>query len=135
MSQPIIHNLDERNNPPEFLKIGGIQMDISFIPCGVAIPLLNAYDAWIEHVKNSGGEDGIKNDLNKAHENAMLMAKTLSVFTKFYDNRLDEDWVLKNITMQSLGFAIIKLVNIIVGKNSESSSSESKKKEESDGNE
>ena len=120
MNKPIIHNLDEKQNPPEYIRLGGIDMDISFIPCGVAIPLTKAYDEWTEYINNSGGKDGIENNIDKAHDAAMLMAKTLAVLTKFYDEKLDEEWILKNVTLPNLGFAITKIIKIIIGSTTDS---------------
>lgn len=135
----IVHNLDEKQNPPEIIILGGVEMDISFIPCGVAIPLTQAYDEWTEHIKISGGKEGIENSTENAHKAAMLMAKVLSIFTKFHNESLDEEWILKHVSMQNLGFAITRIIRAISGnvtiQNKDVVEEDSKKKEQSNGNE
>ena len=142
-NKPIIHNLDEKQNPPEYIRLGGIDMDISFIPCGVAIPLTKAYEEWREHY-NKHGIDNIRKNNDIAQENNLLIAKTVSVFTTYADEKINEDWLLKNLSVENLGFVFKKIMGAISGistsntnKQSEQTEDivEDKKKELSDGNE
>lgn len=142
MPKPIIHNLDEKQNPPEMIILGGIEMDISFIPCGVAIPLTQAYEVWRDHFNKNSKDIAKNNDL--AQENTILLAKTVAVFTKFMDDKIDEYWLLKNLTPEKVGFIFRKIMNAISGNvenkdNSPESTksepvNENKKKEVFDGN-
>ncbi len=139
-NKPIIHNLDEKQNPPEYIRLGGIDMDISFIPCGVAIPLTKAYDEWIDFLNKAGGENEIRNNPDKAQESAELIVKVVATFTKFFDKQLNEDWLLKHTDMKNLGFAMTKIIqaisnNVKISNQDTQAVDESKKKEISSGNE
>ncbi len=118
-------------------------MDISFIPCGVAIPLTQAYEEWRKHF-NDNGKDVIKNNNAVAQENTVLLARTVAVFTTFISKELNEDYLLKNLPVEKLGFIFRKIMNAITGNIAEDKQQENnitqnitedKKKETFDGNE
>lgn len=133
LQKPIVYNLDEKVKPPEVIILGGVEMDISFIPCGVSIPLLKAYDEYVKHLTEHGSSI-IKNDLEKAKENADLVIKVVTIFTKFKDPKLHEEWILNNCDMKQIGFLMTKLINTIMSSIS-SNEDDNKKKENADGNE
>ena len=89
--EPIIHDLDE-NRDKEFIKLGGKELDISFVPCGVSIPLLEKYTEYLDSLKeskvvnkdgtvNKDAEAELNKNPNKAAKNLKIMVELISIFT------------------------------------------------------
>lgn len=135
MAEHIVHNLDEERRPKEVVVLGGVEMDISFIPVGIAIPISKAYKAWIDssmpiverilkdHPKIED-ETRIQNlinevmstDIEALEENNQLQLELVAEFTVYHDPKLDKDWLQHNVDNKVIGFMVGKLINTISDK-------------------
>lgn len=111
-----IYDLDAELPAQEFIKLGGYKINISFVPCGVAIPLATAYEKWVQKSIEDGGIKGLEKDYKVAHINALLQIKIVSIFTEYCHPELSEEWLLKNVPFKNITFLVKKLVSAIMGK-------------------
>ena len=111
--KPKVHDLDKRQDEPEYVILGGTEIDISFIPAGVSIPLLGLYDKWVKEIREQGGVEAIEKDPEKAMANAEIMADMIAMFTSYIDERLTKDWILRNLMIDKVMFLMQLLVKTI----------------------
>lgn len=102
MAKPIVHDLDVLRPEPEYLKLGGKEIDISFIPSGIALDIMGLRER-LEELTNTpekmkrietGGEEALKTfDIS-----AELCAK----ITESQHKELTKEWLLKNTSIIQL---------------------------------
>jgi translation initiation factor 2 alpha subunit (eIF-2alpha) len=108
----MIHNLDADIKEKEIVKLAGEEIDISFIPCGVSIPLLSKYDKWVSESKKEGVEK-IKNNVEIAQDNFKMQAEILSMFTSYTNPKLDYEWLLHNADLYQISSFMQLLIKSI----------------------
>ena len=100
--KPVIHDLDILRPAPEYVKLAGKEIDISFIPSGIAIDITNLEDRLHELVgtkeKMEEGEAGGKG-AEKAFD---LSAELCAVITSSQHKEMTKDWLLKNTNVWQL---------------------------------
>lgn len=106
MSKPIIHDLDNKQVEKEFVIIGGVKIDISFVPCGLTLVFLRAYDDYVKYCIDN--EANIKDNPIIAGEIAQKQIELVSVFTKYFDEKIDADYISKNLQLSQLQFLLSK---------------------------
>lgn len=84
----IIHNLDILRPPPAYIKLGGKEIDISFIPSGIAIDIIILKEK-LEKVKGDKESFGLAADL-------------CATITEIQHKEMTKDWLLKNTSMDQL---------------------------------
>jgi len=129
MVEPIIHDLDGGDEPREIVRLGGKDLDVSFIPAGLAIRVTRAYTAWLEHSMpiieavlkdNPDVEDELKlqemingivnNDDELLEENNRLQIKLVSVFLLYHDEQYTPAWIAENMDTRKVGFLVGKII-------------------------
>ena len=94
--KPIIHDLDVLRPAPEYVKLAGKEIDISFIPSGIAIDITTLQDemrkltdtpAKLKKIQEGGKETSTTFDIA-----AELCAK----ITSSQHKEMDKEWLLKN---------------------------------------
>ena len=100
----IIHDLDILRPPSEYVKLGGKEIDISFIPSGIAIDIIM-----------------LKEKLDKADESDEsfgLAADLCASITGIQHKEMDKEWLMKNTSMEQL-YAMMKFVFTAVNRSLE----------------
>ena len=93
-----VQDLDVLRPAPRMVRIGGKDVDVSFIPCGITFDIddimgkLRMFDR--KNVE-SGGET--------ARQAFLLSVKLCATFCAFKYPELDEDWFMSNVSPQQLG--------------------------------
>ena len=123
MNPNIVLNLDEERKP-EYIVLGGKEIDISFIPCGVSIPLMNKYDEYFKSLKsskvlnddgtvNENAEKELSKDTEKAANNLKIMIEMISMFTSYVDEEMNQEWIEKRLTIKQIPLFMSLLVKAI----------------------
>jgi len=98
----VIHDLDILRPKPEYVKLGGKEIDISFIPSGVALDIiklreeLEALTNTPEKLKNieSGGDVALRS--------FEISAELCASITRNQHPEMTKEWLLKNTDMFQL---------------------------------
>jgi len=121
---PIIHDLDEKDRQPEKIRICGREIDISFIPAGISIPMMNKYDEYYKILQSSKviNSDGTVNknaeielakSPDKTAENLNKMIDIISLFTAHKEPDMTKEWIEKNLSIQQVASFMSHLVKAI----------------------
>ena len=93
MDKAKIHDLDVLRPPQEFVRLGGNDIDISFIPSGVAIDVMSMQDQLT-------AIQGETDDISK--ERFALVAELCAKITENQYPKMDKAWLLKNTDVLQL---------------------------------
>ena len=93
MGKAKIHDLDVLRPPKEFVRLGGNDIDISFIPSGVAIDVMSMQD---ELASIQGETDAV------AKDRFGLVAELCAKITENQYPDMDKTWLLKNTDVLQL---------------------------------
>ena len=122
-------NLDSlRARNKEIVQFLGKKFDLSYIPCGVSIPILEAHNAQIQKelaLIEKKKEPDYKEVLNANIE-------LVSIFCSFYEKEFTKEYIAKNATSESLAIMYNKIVQAIVLSFPEDEKSESDEETESE---
>ena len=88
-----IHDLDILRPPQEVVRLGGKDIDISFIPSGVAIDVMSMQDQLAD---TTGNDD----ELSK--QRFELVAELCAKITENQHEHMDKIWLLKNTDILQL---------------------------------
>jgi hypothetical protein len=93
-----IIDLDVLRPEKKVVKIGGHEIDVSFIPCGITFEI----DAIMREINKLNRED--VGDGGESARNAFnLSVKLCSAFCAWAYPELDEEWFMANASPQQLG--------------------------------
>lgn len=96
-----IIDLDILRPEPQIIKIGGKEIDVSFIPCGITFEL----DAIVKELVLID-RDKVQEDRDEMEKAFNLGVRLCSTFCKIKYPEMDEDWFVKNTTSEQVtGFA------------------------------
>ena len=135
---PIVHDLDKDDRPPEKVIVAKKELDISFIPFAVSVPLLQKYQKYLEILKdnkvikedgtvNKNAETELSNKPDKASESLNLIAEIVAMFTTVKDPEMDIKWLGANLTLKKMSRLMMLIINTAT-KEFEKGDEESKKK-------
>ncbi len=100
--KPIIHDLDILRPKPEYVKLGGNDIDISFIPSGIALDIINMRG---ELEKLTGTPEKIKKierGGKEAGKTFEITAEICAKITAVQYEEMDKDWLLRHTNVQQL---------------------------------
>jgi len=95
-NKPIIHDLDVLRPAPEYVKLAGKEIDISFIPSGIAIDITNLQD---EMRKLTDSPEKLKKIQEGGEETARsfdIAAELCARITSSQHEEMTKEWLLKN---------------------------------------
>jgi len=84
----IIHDLDLLRPPAQYVRLGGNDIDISFVPSGIAIDIIILKEK-LDETKDDKDSFGVAADLCAA-------------ITQSQYEEMTKDWLLKNTTIDQL---------------------------------
>jgi len=108
--KPIIHDLDVLRPPPEYVRLGGKDVDISFIPSGIAIDIENIQAKMNELVGTPKKIKKIADGGKEAAQSFEIMAELCARITSNQHEEMTKEWLLKNTDV----FQIKKLIELVM---------------------
>lgn len=102
MSEPIIHDLDVLRPKPEFVRLGGMDVDVSFIPSGVAMDAMAMQQELVQLTGTPGKLKKIEEGGSEARRSFELAAELCSAITKAQHPEMDKDWLLVHTDVRQL---------------------------------
>ena len=115
MDKPIIHDLDILRPKPEYIKLGGKEIDISFIPSGIALEIMGLRGT-LENLTNTaekvaeieaGGEGALKS--------FEITAEICAKITATQHKEMTKEWLLKNTDVLQLKALIEYITQAMLG--------------------
>ena len=114
----IIHDIDILRTPPAFVKLGGKEIDISFIPSGIAIDIIQLKEKL--DISNKAGND---------KESFGYAADLCAAITSIQHEEMTKDWLMKKTSMDQL-YALMTYILSSVSKSIETVEDENVKGQE-----
>jgi len=94
MGDPIVHDLDVLRPSPEYVRLGGKDIDVSFIPSGIAMDIMGLQQ---ELVKLTGTPEKLKKvdaGGKEARRSFEIAAEVCAGITKSQHEEMDKEWLL-----------------------------------------
>ena len=94
MADPIVHDLDVLRPSPEYVRLGGKDIDVSFIPSGIAMDIMGLQQ---ELVKLTGTPEKLKKIDSGGKETRRsfeIAAEVCAGITKGQHEEMDKEWLL-----------------------------------------
>jgi len=92
-----VEDLDVLKPEPRMVRLGGKDIDVSFIPCGITFEI----DDLVSQLRNLD-ESAVQAGGEEARKAFSLSVKLCAVFCSFKHPELDEEWFLANASPQQL---------------------------------
>lgn len=83
------------------------EFELSYIPCGIAIPLIETHNAQIKK------EAAFKDKQPEPQEMVQVELKMVSLFCKFYEKEFTEEYIAKNATDKQLLAMYMQIIQAI----------------------
>ncbi len=100
--KPIIHDLDVLRPKPEFVKLGGYQIDISFIPSGIALEIMSLKSELTDLTDTPEKVAKIESGGIEAIKSFDITAEVCAKITETQHKEMTKEWLLKNTDMLQL---------------------------------
>lgn len=94
MGDPIIHDLDVLRPRPEYVRLGGKDIDISFIPSGVAIDIMSIQQELQKLTGTPEKMKKIKAGGAEAKRSFEIAAELCAAITQVQHPEMDKEWLL-----------------------------------------
>ncbi len=96
MSEPITHDLDVLRPPPEYVKLGGEKIDISFIPAGVAMDAMKLQEELNKLTNTPEKMKKVEAGGKAAERTFEIAAEICAAIISSQYPEMDKEWLLKN---------------------------------------
>ena len=116
---PIIHDLDILRPKPEYVRLGGKEIDISFIPSGVAMDIMALQEELRELTDSPEKLDALRAGGKEAQRSFEIGAELCAAITASQYPEMDKEWLLKHTDVFQIK-ALIEHVTKAVFKSLES---------------
>ena len=94
--KPIVHDLDVLRPPPEYVKLAGKEIDISFIPSGIAIDISTLQDEMRDLTDTPEKLKKIQKGGKETARSFDIAAELCAKITSSQHEEMDKEWLLKN---------------------------------------
>jgi len=98
-NNPIIHDLDILRPGPEYVKLAGKDIDISFIPSGIAIDITQLHDELLKMTDTPAKMKKIRSDSQEAAKAFELSTELCAKITSNQHEEMTKEWLMKNTTV------------------------------------
>lgn len=102
MAKPKIHDLDILRPEPEYVVLAGKEIDISFIPSGVAFEIMGLWQELEELSGTTEKLDEVRLGGEAAKKSFDLTAEICSRITQAQHKEMNKEWLLKNVDIRQL---------------------------------
>ena len=96
MGEPIIHDLDILRPRSVFVRLAGKEIDIGFIPSGIAIDVLQLHSELQGLTDSKEKLERIESGGVEARRSFEIAAELCAAITKAQHPEMDKDWLLRN---------------------------------------
>jgi len=127
--KPIIHDLDILRPAPEYVKLAGKEIDISFIPSGIAIDIENIQEKMNKLTDTPAKMKKIAGGGKEAAQSFDIAAELCAKITSSQHEEMDKEWLLKNTDIFQIK-ALMEYVISATTKSFESIEDEDSKKQQ-----
>jgi len=93
---PIVHDLDILRPKPEYVRLGGKDIDISFIPSGVAMDIMALQSELKELTDSPEKLDRVRSGGDEAKRSFEIAAELCAAITASQYPEMDKAWLLKH---------------------------------------
>ena len=115
MDKPIIHDLDVLRPKPEFVKLGGKEIDISFIPSGIALEIMGMQSELTGLTNTAEKVAEIKAGGDGALKSFEITAEICAKITEAQHKEMTKEWLLKNTDVLQLKALIEYITQAMLG--------------------
>ena len=126
---PIIHDLDILRPQPEFVRLAGKKIDISFIPSGIAIDITQLQSELAELTDTPEKMESIKTGGGDASKTFDIAATICAKITEAQHSEMTKEWLLKNTDVIQIK-ALMDHISRTVFKSLEASGDDELKKQQ-----
>ncbi len=109
MGDPIVHDLDVLRPKPEYVLLGGKQIDISFIPAGVAMDIMTLQQELQKLTDSPEKMKRVQSGGKAAQRSFEIAAELCASITSNQHSEMDKKWLLKNTDVLQIK-ALMELV-------------------------
>jgi hypothetical protein len=92
-----VEDLDVLRPEPRYVRMGGEEIDISYIPCGITFEV----DGLVRELSAIPPKNLLKNG-EETHKAFLLMVKLCAAFCSWKHPKLDEAWFLDKVDAKQL---------------------------------
>lgn len=110
---PVIQDLDVLRPTPEYVRLGGKDIDISFVPAGVAIDILGLQDQMTELAGSDEAVERLTKDRDASVRLFDLQAEYCAKLTSAQFPEMDKDWLLKHTSVRQLKILIARVTSAV----------------------
>jgi len=96
MSEPIVHDLDVLRPPKEFVRLGGKDIDVSFIPSGVAIDIMGMQQELNDLTNTPEKLKKVEAGGKEARRSFEIAAELCAAITQSQYPDMNKEWLLVN---------------------------------------
>ncbi len=129
MGEPIVHDLDVLRPKPEYVLLGGKQIDISFIPAGVAMDMMALQQELNKLVNTPEKLRKVAAGGKEAQRTFEIAADLCAAITSSQYPEMDKAWLLKNTDALQIK-ALVEYVTSAVSRSLEGAEDDEIKKPE-----
>ena len=115
MDKPIIHDLDVLRPKPEFVKLGGHDIDISFIPSGIALEIMALRSELVDLTDTPEKVAEIEDGGPATVKTFDLTAEICAKITEVQHKEMTKEWLLKNTDVVQLRALIEYITEAMLG--------------------
>ena len=102
MSESVIHDLDILRPKPEYVRLAEHDIDVSFIPSGVAMDIMAMQQKLIELVGTSDKAKKIEAGGDEARQTFEIAADLCASITESQFPEMNKEWLLRNTDVVQL---------------------------------
>lgn len=113
--KPIVYDLDILRPPPEYVKLAGKQIDISFIPSGIAIDFLTMQRKLSELADTDEKIKKLDNGEKESKGSWEIIAGLCAKITESQYPEMNKEWLLKNTNVDQLS-VLMERISIAIKK-------------------
>jgi len=110
---PAIQDLDVLRPPPEYVRLAGKDIDISFIPSGVAIDIMELQDSINDMVDTPAKMAKVREGGEVALRTFDLSAELCAKVTMCQFPEMDKAWLLKNTSVGQLKILVERVTRAV----------------------
>lgn len=96
MSEPIVHDLDVLRPQPEFVRLAGKDIDVSFIPAGVAMDIMAGQQELLKLADTPEKLKKVAAGGKEARRTFEIAAELCASITSSQHPEMDKAWLLKH---------------------------------------
>ena len=111
--KPVVYDLDVLRPEAEFVMLAGKQIDISFIPSGVAIDIMSMRQKMEKLTSTPAKLKKIEAGGSEAIETFQISAEICAKITERKHKEMTKEWLLKNTNVAQLKKLIEHVTNAV----------------------